>query len=138
MVSLAFQLNDQRLIGQVRSFLDWTLDHQGGDGWLGPEPFVPNATIPRLVWPRYLLLLGLIVRFLIGANFDISAQTLYKQYAEADPTQTTRILDAMHRFTDLAHTIWTTGQQGVPSMGFQFDYQFVRWEEVCVLISHLY
>ena len=53
MVSLAFLLEDQRLIGQVREFLDWTLDHQGEDGWLGPEPFVPNATIPRLPWPRY-------------------------------------------------------------------------------------
>ena len=61
MVALAFQLEDPRLIGQVRDFLDWTLDHQGEDGWLGPEPFVPNATIPRLVWPRYLVLLGLIV-----------------------------------------------------------------------------
>jgi len=65
MVSLAFQLEDQRLIGQVRDFLDWTLDHQGSDGWLGPEPFVPDATIPRLVWPRYLILMGLVVRQLI-------------------------------------------------------------------------
>ncbi len=69
MVSLAFQLNDQRLIGQVRSFLDWTLDHQGNDGWIGPEAFVPNATIPRLVWPRYLILLGLIVRVNIKSRF---------------------------------------------------------------------
>ncbi|KAF8901377.1 hypothetical protein CPB84DRAFT_1815219 [Gymnopilus junonius] len=45
---------------QVKDFLDWTLDHQGSDGWIGPEPFVANATIPRLVWPRYLVLLGLI------------------------------------------------------------------------------
>ncbi|KAJ3557506.1 hypothetical protein NP233_g11721 [Leucocoprinus birnbaumii] len=120
MVSLAFQLRDQRLIGQVRDFLDWTLDHQGSDGWLGPEPFVPNATIPRLVWPRYLILLGLI------------------QYAEADSTQTTRILDSMHKFTDLVHTIWTTGQQGEPSMGFQFDYQFVRWEELLYALQWLY
>jgi hypothetical protein len=30
----------------------------------------------------------------------------------------------------LANTIWTTKQQGDPSQGFQFDYQFVRWEEV--------
>ncbi|KAF9441482.1 hypothetical protein P691DRAFT_779791 [Macrolepiota fuliginosa MF-IS2] len=120
MVSLAFQLEDQRLIGQVRSFLDWTLEHQGSDGWIGPEPFVPNATIPRLVWPRYLVLLGLI------------------QYAEADPTQTSRILDSMHRFIDLVHTIWTTGQQGVSSMGFQFDYQFVRWEEMIYALEWLY
>lgn len=43
----------------------------------------------------------------------------------------------MHQFTDLVHTIWTTGQQGVPSMGFQFDYQFVRWEEVCIQVQDL-
>ncbi|KAG6899748.1 hypothetical protein C0993_007235 [Termitomyces sp. T159_Od127] len=113
-VALAFQLEDQRLIDQVHSFLDWTLLNQGSDGWIGPEPFVPNATIPRLVWPRYLVLLGLI------------------QYAEADPSQRDRIVDAMHRFVALANNIWKTGQQGVPSMGFQFDYQFVRWEEVSI------
>ncbi|KAG6917303.1 hypothetical protein DXG01_003144 [Tephrocybe rancida] len=119
-VALAFQLQDQRLIGHVRSFLDWTLAHQGSDGWIGPEPFVANATIPRLVWPRYLMLLGLI------------------QYAEADTTQTTRIVDAMHRFVALANNIWKTGQQGVPSMGFQFDYQYVRWEELVYVLQWLY
>ncbi|KAF7329741.1 hypothetical protein MKEN_00237400 [Mycena kentingensis (nom. inval.)] len=119
MVSLAFQLEDKRLIGQVRDFLDWTLDNQGEDGWLGPEPFVPNATIPRLPWPRYLLLMGLI------------------QYAEADPTQTTRILDAMHKFMSLANTIWKTGQFGDRSLGFQFDYQFVRWEELVYSLQWL-
>ncbi|KAJ7816814.1 hypothetical protein B0H13DRAFT_2293030 [Mycena leptocephala] len=119
MVSLAFQLENQRLIGQVREFLDWTLDHQGEDGWLGPEPFVANATIPRLPWPRYLLLMGLI------------------QYAEADPTQAPRILDAMHKFMSLANTIWTTKQQGDPSQGFQFDYQFVRWEELVYSLQWL-
>ncbi|KAF8074091.1 hypothetical protein FPV67DRAFT_786999 [Lyophyllum atratum] len=119
-VALAFQLQDQRLISQVRSFLDWTLAHQGNDGWIGPEPFVANATIPRLVWPRYLVLLGMI------------------QYAEADPTQTQRIVDAMHKFVALANNIWKTGQQGVPSMGFQFDYQFVRWEEFVYSLQWLY
>ncbi|KAG6889850.1 hypothetical protein C0992_003829 [Termitomyces sp. T32_za158] len=119
-VALAFQLEDQRLIDQVRSFLDWTLLNQGSDGWIGPEPFVPNATIPRLVWPRYLVLLGLI------------------QYAEADSSQRDRIVDAMHRFVALANNIWKTGQQGVPSMGFQFDYQFVRWEELVYVLQWLY
>ncbi|KAJ7631929.1 hypothetical protein DFH06DRAFT_1223303 [Mycena polygramma] len=120
MVSLAFQLEDQRLIGQVREFLDWTLDHQQEDGWLGPEPPVPaNATIPRLPWPRYLLLMGLV------------------QYAEADPTQTSRILDAMHKFMSLANTIWKNNQQGDPSLGFQFDYQYVRWEELVYSLQWL-
>ncbi|RDB14685.1 hypothetical protein Hypma_016508 [Hypsizygus marmoreus] len=119
-VALAFQLQDQRLIGQVRSFLDWTLSHHGSDGWIGPESFVANATVPRLVWPRYLVLLGMI------------------QYAEADPSQTERIVDAMHRFVALANTLWKTGQQGVPSMGFQFDYQYVRWEEFVYSLQWLY
>ncbi|KAG6827511.1 hypothetical protein H0H92_011483 [Tricholoma furcatifolium] len=113
-VALAFQLQDARLIGQVRAFLDWTLQNQGADGWIGPEPYVANATTPRLVWPRYLVLLGLI------------------QYAEADTTQTQRIVDAMYRFVSLANTIWKTDQQGDPDMGFQYDYQYVRWEEVRV------
>ncbi|KAJ6627782.1 hypothetical protein B0H10DRAFT_1991863 [Mycena sp. CBHHK59/15] len=100
-------------------FLDWTLDHQGDDGWIGPEPFVANATIPRLVWPRYLALMGLI------------------QYAEADPTQTTRILDAMHKFMSLVNTVWKNNQQGDSSLGFQFDYQYVRWEELVYSLQWL-
>ncbi|KAJ7033743.1 hypothetical protein C8F04DRAFT_1104026 [Mycena alexandri] len=119
MVSLAFQLQDQRIMGQVRDFLDWTLDHQGEDGWIGPEPLVANATLPRLLWPRYLVLMGLI------------------QYAEADPTQTTRILDAMHSFLSLVHTVFQTNQQGDPSLGFQFDYQYVRWEELVYSLQWL-
>ncbi|KAG6840790.1 hypothetical protein C0991_004330 [Blastosporella zonata] len=134
-VALAFQLQDQRLLGQVRSFLDWTLANQGSDGWIGPEAFVANATIPRLVWPRYLVMLGLIVRSALHTS-DILLMYMIdlQQYAEADPSQTARIVDAMHRFVALANNIWKTGQQGVPSMGFQFDYQYVRWEEITNLI----
>lgn len=36
----------------------------------------------------------------------------------------------MHAFLSLANTIWKTGQEGDASLGFQFDYQNVRWEEV--------
>ncbi|KIJ34650.1 hypothetical protein M422DRAFT_263212 [Sphaerobolus stellatus SS14] len=119
LVPLAFQLQDQRLIGQVRSFLDYVLDHQQQDGWIGPE-LPTNSTIPRLVWPRYLVLFGLL------------------QYAEADPTQTDRIVDAMHRFVSLAHDIWASGDEGNASMGFQFDYQNVRWEELIYSLQWLY
>ncbi|KAJ7583639.1 hypothetical protein C8J56DRAFT_954591 [Mycena floridula] len=120
MVAMAFQLGDARLIGEVHDFLNWTLSNQGSDGWLGPEPFVANATIPRLVWPRYLLLLGMV------------------QYAEADPTQTERIVDAFHRFAALAHTIWATNSEGDESQGFQFGYQFVRWEELVYVLQWLH
>jgi hypothetical protein len=71
-VSLAYQLEDQRLIGQAKSFLDYILDHQQDDGWIGPE-LPTNSTVPRLVWPRYLVLFGLIVRtsqFMCGMDGD--------------------------------------------------------------------
>uniref|UniRef100_A0A0W0FV11 Duf1680 domain containing protein n=2 Tax=Moniliophthora roreri TaxID=221103 RepID=A0A0W0FV11_MONRR len=119
-ISLAFQLNDERLISQVRTFLDWTLQNQQEDGWIGPEVLDPNSTTPRLTWPRYLVLLGLI------------------QYAEADPTQTDRIVDAMHRFVSLVHDIWKDNKQGGPELGFQFDYQYVRWEEMIYSLQWLY
>jgi hypothetical protein len=116
-VALAFQLGDQRLIDEVREFLDFTLDNQNEDGWLGPEP---SPGDPRLTWPRYLFLLGAI------------------QYAEADPSQFTRITDAMHRFVDLVHDTWANHQEGDPSLGFQFHYQFVRWEELVYSLQWLY
>lgn len=57
LVPLAFGLGDKRLKGQVKYYLDYVLDHQQGDGWLGFE--TTRAT--RGLWARCLLLLGLIV-----------------------------------------------------------------------------
>jgi hypothetical protein len=59
-----------------------------------------------------------------------------KQYAEAAPEETDRIVDAMHRFVGLARNIWINGQEGDASLGFQFDYQNVRWEEVCCVLLY--
>ncbi|KAF9263003.1 hypothetical protein L218DRAFT_928652 [Marasmius fiardii PR-910] len=119
-VALAFQLDDDRLKAQVRDFLDWTLDHQQEDGWIGPEQLNPNSTVPRLTWPRYLVLLGFV------------------QYAEADTSQTERIVNAIHRFVPLVHSIWKAGKQGDPSLGEEFGYQFVRWEEMVYVLQWLY
>ncbi|KAG7445620.1 uncharacterized protein BT62DRAFT_1006631 [Guyanagaster necrorhizus] len=120
MVALAFQLEDKRLLGQVRAFLDWTLDHQGDDGWIGPEVLDGSSDVPRLTWPRYLVLMGLV------------------QYAEADPSQTERIVGAMHSFITLVHSTWASGSEGDPEDGFQFEYQYVRWEELVYSLQWLY
>ncbi len=73
MVALAFQLEDERLLGQVRAFLDWTLDHQGDDGWIGPEVLDGSSDVPRLTWPRYLVLMG----FVVSAIRSYSCTILY-------------------------------------------------------------
>ncbi|OBT61933.1 hypothetical protein VE03_08242 [Pseudogymnoascus sp. 23342-1-I1] len=82
-VPLAWTLDDQRLKDQARHFLDYVLDHQAPDGWLGPE----TTRQTRGIWARSLLFFGL------------------TQYAEADPSQTDRIVDAMHKFATLTHSM---------------------------------
>ncbi|EPE34274.1 Six-hairpin glycosidase [Glarea lozoyensis ATCC 20868] len=82
-VPLAWTLDDQRLKDQARYFLDYVLEHQAQDGWLGPE----TTRQTRGIWARSLLCFGL------------------TQYAEADPSQTTRIVDAMHKFVALTHSM---------------------------------
>ena len=57
LVPLAFGLGDQRIQQQVSYYLDYVLDHQQADGWLGWE--TTQAT--RGLWARTLLLNGLIV-----------------------------------------------------------------------------
>ncbi|KAI0010921.1 hypothetical protein F4779DRAFT_271262 [Xylariaceae sp. FL0662B] len=91
LVPLAFGLGDERIRGQVKYYLDYILDHQQEDGWIGWE--TTQAT--RGLWARCLLLLGLI------------------QYAEADPTETERIVDAMHRYTVLAHSMLKNNYTGL-------------------------
>ncbi len=48
-----------RIESQVRHYLDYLLDHQQPDGWLGFE----KTRQTRGIWARCLLLLGLMVRY---------------------------------------------------------------------------
>ncbi|KAH8817480.1 duf1680 domain-containing protein [Xylogone sp. PMI_703] len=91
LVPLAFGLGDERIQSQVKYYLDYVLDHQQSDGWLGFE----TTHETRGLWARCLLLLGLM------------------QYAEADPTQTERIVDAMHRYIELAHSMLQNNYTGL-------------------------
>ncbi|KAI0383748.1 hypothetical protein F5Y04DRAFT_20188 [Hypomontagnella monticulosa] len=100
LVPLAFSLDDSRLKSQVYSFMDYVLDHQQDDGWLGPETD-PNT---RGLWARCYFLLGLM------------------QYAQADPSQTDRIVDAMHRYIPLAHSMLKDDYEGlIPKEGQDYD-----------------
>ncbi|KAI0102154.1 duf1680 domain-containing protein [Nemania sp. FL0031] len=83
LVPLAFSLDDSRLKGQVNMFVDYILDHQQDDGWLGPET-TPQT---RGLWGRCYIMLGLM------------------QYAQANPSETDRVVDAMYRYITLAHNM---------------------------------
>ncbi len=72
-VPLAFVLDDHRLIGKVRRWVDYILDHQHDDGWLGPTyhrwPAAPailssneqtNSDRQYDSWPRAIVVKALI------------------------------------------------------------------------------
>ncbi|RDW72517.1 uncharacterized protein DSM5745_07689 [Aspergillus mulundensis] len=121
-VPLAYTLDDARLKMQAKAFLDYTLEHQAEDGWLGPE----ETRQTRGIWARSLLFFALI------------------QYAEADPSETDRIVTAMHRFTALAHTMLQNNFTGLlqdEQEGDNFDpYRFgvSRTHELPLALQWLY
>ena len=52
LVPLAYLTQDSKLIAKVKPWMDWALDHQQPDGWLGP---VKNTDW----WPNYVMLKAL-------------------------------------------------------------------------------
>ena len=52
LVPLAYLTQDSKLIAKVKTWMDWALDHQQPDGWLGP---VKNTDW----WPNYVMLKAL-------------------------------------------------------------------------------
>ncbi|KAI8628037.1 duf1680 domain-containing protein [Xylariaceae sp. FL1651] len=100
LVPLAFGLDDSTLKGQVKTFLDYILDHQQDDGWLGPET-TPQT---RGLWGRCYIMLGLM------------------QYAQADSSETDRIVDAMYQYIELVHSMLQDNFTGlIPKDGDIFD-----------------
>ncbi|KAL8878294.1 MAG: hypothetical protein Q9198_003860, partial [Flavoplaca austrocitrina] len=80
LVPLAYGLNNDRLKSQTGQVVDYILDHQQSDGWLGPE--VPAN---RDIWGRFPLCLGLM------------------QLVEAEPSTASRVLPALYEFVSLMH-----------------------------------
>ncbi|PGG95508.1 hypothetical protein AJ79_10019 [Helicocarpus griseus UAMH5409] len=107
LVPLAYQTQDKRLLEQVRTVTDYILTHQQPDGWLGPETTVPR----RNFWARYPIFLG------------------FAQMVEAQTgtTEAKRILDAMHKFVVLMHSMLSNNLQGlVWHEGDDFNEQWGR------------
>ncbi|KAG2416198.1 hypothetical protein HFD88_007391 [Aspergillus terreus] len=116
LVPLAYLLNDQRLKDQVTNTTDYVLSHQQPDGWLGPETNVSE----RAFWARYPMLLGLTQLAEVEANTPLR----------------TRILDAIHRFVELAHSMLSDNYQGyVKHDGQNFDDQWGRARAADMIMS---
>ncbi|KAJ7035032.1 hypothetical protein C8F04DRAFT_1099857 [Mycena alexandri] len=104
-VPTAFQLNDQRLLGDVGKWVNYIIAHQGSDGWLGPD------STPRVLWGTYPALLAL------------------RQYAQANTTAAPTILNSLEKFFTLMNNMLNNGGSGLEEWGIQ------RWQDGSVVIE---
>ncbi|KAI8245238.1 Non-reducing end beta-L-arabinofuranosidase [Colletotrichum sp. SAR 10_99] len=105
---------------QADYFLDYTLEHQAEDGWLGPE----TTSHTRGIWARCLLLQGLM------------------NHAIADSSRRATILEAVLRFVRLVRKMLKNNYQGyIPQKDDVFDLQLfgvARAHELAFTLQWLY
>ncbi|KAL8671022.1 MAG: hypothetical protein Q9168_004454 [Polycauliona sp. 1 TL-2023] len=109
LVPLAYGLDDDRLKSQTGQVVDYILDHQQSDGWLGPE-----APADRDIWGRFPLCLGLM------------------QLVEAEPVVASRVLPALYKFVSLMHQMLTE------NIGFDEFWGRVRYPDMIITLQWLY
>ncbi|CAE6403525.1 unnamed protein product [Rhizoctonia solani] len=88
-VPLAYELEDTRLTKAVKDFMDYVLNTQYPDGWLGNE--TGDRWQPRYLWGRYPFLFGGIM------------------LVEADPSYTDKFVTAFHKFVELSNQMLRNG-----------------------------
>lgn len=119
LVPLAYGLDDNRLKAQVLSAADYIIGHAAPDGWIGPE----NTTETRNFWARYPAFLGL------------------TQLVEADPSQASTIIPAMHKFFSLMHSMLANNYTGyITHPGDVFDSQWgrARFQDMMITLQWMY
>lgn len=110
-VPLAYLLNDPGLLAKVRHWMDYTLSHQGADGWLGPvQDAATGRYRPYDPWPAFVYL---------------KAATQYQE-ASDDP----RVVPAMQRFF--------ARLEGLLAEAPLFDWGRMRWADLMLSIHWLY
>lgn len=110
MVANGVLVDDATIQSQVQYFLDYVLDHQDTDGWLGPEV---GTTKPRFLWGRYPFFFGAI------------------QMVEYNSSLAERVVPALHKFVSLANTMIHNGE------GLE-DWTNTRWEDFVMTLQWLY
>jgi len=119
-VPLAFLLNDEQLLNKVRHWVDYILDHQLADGWLGPirDTAHGDRYRPYDPWPVFVALKALTqYQEATGDERVIAAvQRLFRKLSEL--LEETPLFDwGMYRWADLAGSIyWLYERRSDPSL----------------------
>ena len=111
LVPLAYLLDDAELKEKVRRYLDYVIEHQSEDGWLGPEkPVGPQEYKPRDPWPVFVMM------------------KVLTQYHDA--TGDERVLPCLSRFVERL-------DQEL-NLRPLFDWNRMRWQDGVLSIHWLY
>ncbi|KAF5353734.1 hypothetical protein D9758_008623 [Tetrapyrgos nigripes] len=110
MVPNGILVNNTVIKEKTQEFLDYVLDHQDESGWLGPEV---GTDKPRFLWGRYPFFFGAI------------------QMVEYKPSQTDRVVTALHKFVNLANEMLRK-EQGVDK------WAMTRWEDFVLALQWLH
>lgn len=110
LVPLAFLLRDENLKEKAKKFIDYTLEHQLEDGWLGPEKSAKGRYKARDPWPVFVMM------------------KVLTQYQEA--TRDPRVIPALTRFLRTLHK-----QLAERPL---FDWNRMRWQDGVVSVYWLY
>jgi hypothetical protein len=126
LVPLAYLTKDSTLIAKVHKWMDWTLDHQRADGWLGPEK---NTDW----WPNYVMLKALTqFQEATGDARVVPAMQRYFAYQAAHLDQRPLKEWAIFRWHDeVLSVLWLynrTGDRGLLDLARKLHQQGHDWE----------
>jgi hypothetical protein len=111
-VPLAYSLDDPRLKHKIKETVQYVIDHQAEDGWLGPEAKDSGL---RNLWARYPLLIA------------------FTQLLEADHMYHASLLPAIRKFVDLTHSMLKQNGTGlVQQPGDKMSEQDHGWGRIRV------
>ncbi|KAL8821535.1 MAG: hypothetical protein Q9223_000443 [Gallowayella weberi] len=109
LVPLAYALDDGRLKNQTGQVVNFILDHQQSDGWLGPE-----SPADRDIWARFPLCLALM------------------QLVEADTSTSARVVPALYKYVSLMHSMLAK------NIGYEQFWGRVRYPDMIITLQWLY
>jgi Beta-L-arabinofuranosidase, GH127 middle domain/Beta-L-arabinofuranosidase, GH127 catalytic domain len=111
LVPLAYLSKDVALIAKVNKWMDWTLDHQRADGWLGP---VKNTDW----WPNYVMLKALTqFQEATGDARVVPAMERYFKYQAAHLDERPLKEWAIFRWHDeVLSVLWLYNRNGDPAL----------------------
>ncbi len=122
MVPLAYLTGDEKLKKKANRWIDYILNHQLKDGWLGPETSPPpfgshgESPTPRDPWPQFIIL------------------KVLAQYEEA--TGDPRVIPAMER--DVQAISNQMDQNGLSKGQELYAWNFFRWGDLAVTLDWLF